>query len=230
VLYYLFKGSICLAGTCEGNIIVIDFVKKIPTRIIDDHKGAKITSLDSFYCENKMLNYWLAVSNDRRISVWSAKWQEELIQMIDWITFPGPLLGEKIEPFKELNEIVSKKYPPCLAQFEYSNSKTTKSIENLVYVGYGLQKQIIVYNFVKKQVNRTMDLSEWSECFSLSENMNFIALGTRTRLLQLKDYNQSHFQDFSQHSDTVSAMCFSKTDKKLFSAAHNEIFIWDVNV
>ena len=166
------------------------------------------------------MTFWLAASDDRRISVWNSKWTEDMLQMVDWITFPAPLESNKLA--------VSLKHPPSLAKFEYSrDSQTTK---NLVYVGYGLQKQVIVYNFVKKQIVRTMDLSEWPQCMCLSNKLHLMAFGTKSRLLQLKDYSQSSFQDYSHHSDTVSSVCFSNDDKKLISTAYNEIFIWDVNV
>ena len=215
------KAQVVLVGSSEGTICVIDLVQRIATRMIEEHLGAPITSLDSFYNETRSQTCWLAASQDRKISVWSAKWHEDsFLQMIDWLTFPAPLQsGDKI------------KHSPSLARFEYSSVWDSKTnVENLVYVGYGLQKQIIVYNFIKKQIVRTMDLSEWPQCMCLSNRLKLVAIGTKSRLLQLKDYNQSSFQDYSQHSDTVSAVCFSNDDKKLISAAHNEIFIWDVNV
>ncbi len=33
---------------------------------------------------------WLVASGDRRVSVWSADWQKDLCQLVDWLTFPGP--------------------------------------------------------------------------------------------------------------------------------------------
>jgi WD40 repeat protein len=226
-LHFNLKAHIVLVGSGEGTICVIDLVQRIATRVIEEHRGAAIISLDSFY--NGTQTCWLAASQDRKISVWSAKWRQEdpMLQMIDWLTFPAP--SEKNSKQQQ------QQHSPSLARFEQSphvahNSPGSKSVENLVYVGCGLQKQIIVYNFVKKQIVRTMDLSEWPQCLSLSNRLNLVAIGTQSRLLQLKDYNQSSFQDYSQHSDTVSAVCFSHDDKKLISTAYNEIFIWDVNV
>ena len=49
-------------------------------------------------------------------------------------------------------------------------------------------------------------------------------------MFKLKDYNCATFQDYAQHSDTVTSVSFSNDGKKLFSTAFNEIFIWDVVV
>jgi len=33
---------------------------------------------------------WLAVSADRRVSVWSADWSRDSCELVDWLTFPAP--------------------------------------------------------------------------------------------------------------------------------------------
>ena len=33
---------------------------------------------------------WLAASGDRRVSVWSAEWSQDVCHLLDWLTFPGP--------------------------------------------------------------------------------------------------------------------------------------------
>lgn len=219
-----------LCGSIEGVLVVLDLNQGVATRILNDHKGAPITNIDSFYREDKKQTCWLASSRDRRVSVWSSKWSEDLFQMIDWLSFPAPPFGD--EENKDNQSISYKywlKYPPSLAYFE-PRSKSNSTTETLVYVGYGLNKQILFYNFVKKQIIRNMDLSEWAECLAISPKLNLIAFGTKSRLLQIKDYNLATFQDYSQHSDTVSCMCFSNDAKKLFSTSFNEIFIWDVTI
>ena len=72
------------------------------------------------------------------------------------------------------------------------------------------------------------ELTEYPQCVSKSSRSNLIAFGTKSRLLQLKDYNRATFQDYAQHSDSVSSVCFSNDCKRLFTAAFNEIFIWDI--
>ena len=33
---------------------------------------------------------WLAASGDRRVSVWSADWSQDVCHLLDWLSFPGP--------------------------------------------------------------------------------------------------------------------------------------------
>jgi WD40 repeat protein len=216
-----------LAGSIEGSIAIIDLNQAITPRIIQDHTGAPISSIDSVYKEDKKLTCWLASSRDRRVSVWNSKFNEDMFQMIDWLTFPAPAFtNDSVEMKNSKSSSVKDwfKYPPSLAQFAPNSSDT------IVYVGYASQKQILFYSISKKQISRSMSLSEWPECMSISPNCNLIAFGTKSRLLQIKDYNQSTFQDYAQHSDSVSSVCFSGDGKRMFSTSFNEIFIWDVNV
>jgi WD40 repeat protein len=223
---YCKNSSIILVGSREGLIAVVDFIKEQVVKLLDDQYGAPITSLDCVWMEDKNQAYWLAASRDRRISVWTSKWNEDYYQMLDWLTFPAPP-NENLKDAKQINWL---DYPPSLAFFEPISNNMNKNDLNIVYVGYGLDKQMIVYNMNKKKITRTMSLSEWPECMAIAPNCNLVAFGTKTRLLQIKDYHQSTFQDYAQHSDTVQAICFSNNGKKLFSSAFNEIFIWDVSV
>lgn len=34
---------------------------------------------------------WLAVSSDRRVSIWAADWHKDQCELIDWLTFPAPI-------------------------------------------------------------------------------------------------------------------------------------------
>ena len=213
------NSAILLAGSSEGNIAVIDLNQLITTRIIEDHKGAPINSLDSFYKEDKSLSCWLASSNDGRISVWHTKCNEDLFQMIDWISISE---NSTNEAKKTLRKDWSK-HSPCLAQF-VSNS------DEIAYIGYESKKEILFYSMTKKQVTRTMSLSEWPLCMSITNSCDLIAFGTKSRLLQLKDYNKATFQDYTQHSDSVLSVCFSNDGKRLFSTSFNEIFVWDVKI
>jgi WD40 repeat protein len=224
---YFSQAQIVLLGSSEGTICIVDLAQRIATRMIEDHCGACITSLDSFYDDARVATCWLACSQDRKISVWSCKWAEDTLQMVDWITFPDTTAPSS-SSFKSGKTQQTTTVTPSLARFEHSADG--KPAESIVYVGHGSHKQLTVYNFVKKQIVRTLELSEWPECLCLSNRLSLVAMGTRSRLLQLKDYAQSSFQDYSHHSDTVSAVCFSNDDRKLISTAYNEIFIWDVNV
>ncbi|CAF3611247.1 unnamed protein product, partial [Rotaria sp. Silwood2] len=106
----------------------------------------------------------------------------------------------------------------------------------LMYIGYGIEKSIQIYNLDTKQIIRTISLSQWCSCFDISnmkndENENrFIAIGTKERLVQLKDYTQETFQDFIGNSDTVLNIKFLKNNSNdlLITTSSNEIFLWNI--
>lgn len=218
-----------MAGSVEGLIAVIDLNQGSATRIINDHKPAPITSLESVFSSSKQTTHWLAASKDKRISIWSSKLSEDLFQIIDWLTFPFESVPKEIQNDKLAKKKYWSKQHTTLAYF-LSQSRENNLPDTIVYIGNDVKKQIMFYNFIKKQMLRTMDLTEWPECFCISSRSNLIAFGTKTRLLQIKDVNRGTFQDYAQHSDTVSSVCFSNDGKRLFTTSFNEIFIWDVLV
>ena len=208
-------------------IAVLNIKQGLTVRLIQDHKGAPITSIDTAFNSNDESTYWLAASRDRRVSVWHIEKNEEKNNITDWLTFPAPALDQNTS-----KKCWSKKkidswliYPPSLAKFESKSNP-----DNIVYVGYGCEKQISFYCLKTKSILRNLSISEWPECIAISPKCHLIAMGTKTRLLQLKDYNEGSFQDYSQHSDTISTVCFSNDGKRLFSASYNEIFIWTVTI
>jgi WD40 repeat protein len=224
-------GPAIIVGSVDGVIAVVDMSTGLTIRLIHDHKGAPITSLNSVYDETKKLTYWLAASHDRRTSVWSYKWNESMCQMVDWLTFQAPYSGDKNQQHQTVAIDLAnawKKYSKSHAQFAPISSKHP-AIDTII-LSYGYKREILIYNFIRKQIVRSMSLTEWPESLSIAPHSNLIAYGTSSRLLQIKDYNQATFQDYAEHSDTVSSVCFSSDGKRLFSAAFNEIFIWDVLV
>ncbi len=219
--WFLIKASIVIAGSREGLIAILNLKQSITLRIIHDHRGAPITSVHSKIHNNNQITYWAAASRDRRVSIWECAWYDDKCEMIDWLTFSAPPLSNKNE-----SKMSSwQTYPPSLLKFATNINSNT-----LVYVGYGSKKQIIFYDFQVKKILKTLSLSEWPESIALSPKSNLIALGTKTRVLQLKDLNDGTFQDYLYHSDDVSAVCFSVDGNRLFTVSFNEIFIWDINV
>ena len=200
----------------------------LTVRLIQDHKGAPITAIDTSFNSNDEMTCWLAASRDRRVSIWQIKKNEEKNNLIDWLTFSAPALNQNNDHKKS----ISKKqldswliYPPSLAKFA-----TKINPDTIIYAGYGVEKQITFYCLKTKRIIRNLSINEWPECFAISPKCHLIASGTKTRLLQLKDYNEGSFQDYSHHSDTISSICFSNDGKRLFSASYSEIFIWNVTI
>jgi WD40 repeat protein len=164
---------------------------------------------------------WLIVSHDRRVSLWKSNQQFDLCQLIDWLTFSAPSFA----PDGTTQENNWQSYPPSLARFIERNL--------LMYVGYGIEKSIQIYNLDTKQIIRTIPLNQWCSCFDLSNNDNenrLIAIGTKDRLVQLKDYTQGTFQDFIGNSDSLLNIKFirKKSNDLLITTSSNEIFVWKV--
>jgi WD40 repeat protein len=59
---------------------------------------------------------------------------------------------------------------------------------------------------------------------------SIIAIGTKERLIQLKDYTQETFQDFLGHCDQISNVKFSKSKDLLITTSANEIFVWKLGL
>ncbi|XP_057178394.1 WD repeat-containing protein 90 isoform X4 [Triplophysa rosa] len=216
-LQYSHYGHVLLSGGRDGLITVSSPVTGVIVRTLRDHKGAHITTVQ---CTSKQYKefglegneLWLAVSADRRVSIWTADWTKEKCELLDWLTFPAPNPPEDSHPL-----------PPSLAAFSPSERGV------VVYTGYAVEKEIIFYCLYKKQVLRTISLSDWPLCLSLCSTGRLLAVGSNKRVLKLIHSASGRFQDFSSHSDSVDACGFSWSGSRLFTAAHNELLLWAVH-
>ncbi|XP_051537939.1 WD repeat-containing protein 90 isoform X1 [Myxocyprinus asiaticus] len=216
-LQYSNYGHVLLSGGRDGLITVSSPVNGVTVRTISDHKGAPITTVQ---CTSKQYKefglegneLWLAVSADRRVSIWAADWTKDKCELLDWLTFPAP------SPPKNTVTL-----PPSLAAFSQSERGV------VVYTGYAVEKEIIFYSLYKKQVVRTVSLSDWALCLSLCSTGRLLAVGSNMRVLKLIHSSSGQFQDFSSHSDSVDVCSFSWSGSQLFTAAHNELLLWTVH-
>ncbi len=53
-------------------------------------KGIVLINMQSQDGCVRLSQLWLAVSADRRVSVWSADWSRDVCELVDWLTFPAP--------------------------------------------------------------------------------------------------------------------------------------------
>uniref|UniRef100_A0A8C1JFF9 WD repeat domain 90 n=1 Tax=Cyprinus carpio TaxID=7962 RepID=A0A8C1JFF9_CYPCA len=213
-LQYSHYGHVLLSGGRDGLITVSSPVTGVTVRTIRDHKGAPITTVQ---CTSKQFGLegnelWLAVSTDRRVSIWAADWMKDKCELLDWLTFPAPSSPED-----------ALALPPSLAAFSPSERGT------VVYTGYAVEKEIIFYCLYKKQVLRTISLADWALCLGLCSTGRLIAAGSNQRVLKLIHSSSGRFQDFSCHSDSVHVCSFSWSGSQLFTAAHNELLLWTVH-
>lgn len=63
---------------------------------------------------------------------------------------------------------------------------------------------------------------------SLSPGARLLAIGFAERVLRLVDCVSGAAQDFAGHDDWVQLCRFSPSASLLFTAAHNQILVWEV--
>ena len=221
----LFAAIVSLSGAADGSVAISNLVQGIVLRVLNEHRGnAPICMIDSQRLVESHSFMWLVTSHDRRVSLWKSNEAFDLCQLIDWLTFSAPSFA----PDGAVHDQQWHSYPPSLARFI--------DLHLLMYIGYGIEKSIQIYNLESKQIVRTIPLSQWCSSFDLSslesneDEQRLIALGTKDRLVQLKDYTQGTFQDFLGNSDTLSNVKFIRTRSNhlLISTAANEISVWKV--
>ncbi|XP_063961233.1 WD repeat-containing protein 90-like isoform X2 [Lytechinus pictus] len=223
-------GHVILSGSHNGLIVISNPTTGMTMRVIQDHKGAPITDiqvhqeLDTSDPSYHALHKWLAVSGDRRVSVWRASWAKDFCEMVDWLTYPAPAFTPDGAPIEKSDPNRYDLLPPSLARFSASDPNV------IVYVGYGMQKQVLFYNLAQKKVLRSAALTHWSTSFDLNPRGHLIAIATQERLVKAMDYHECSFQDFVAHGDAVDLVRFSMDGEQLFSVSGTEILLWDVAV
>ncbi|XP_029702490.1 WD repeat-containing protein 90 isoform X2 [Takifugu rubripes] len=214
-IQYSANGHVILSAGQNGLVAVSSTVNGATVRVIRDHKGAPISTIQCVnqHCKTFGLEgneLWLAASADRRVSVWAADWLKDKCDLLDWLTFPAPsFLGDDAPP-------------PSLAAF----APTDPSL--VVYTGYGVEKELTFYSLVKKQIIKKISLPHWISCLSLSCKSQLIAVGSQERVVKMINWGSGRCQDFSQHSDSLQTCHFSPSGTLLFTVAFNEILLWDV--
>ncbi|XP_041672355.1 WD repeat-containing protein 90 isoform X2 [Cheilinus undulatus] len=212
---YSANGHVIISAGKNGLVVVSSPVNGATVRVFRDHKGAMVTSIQCVTEQCKKFGLegnemWIAASDDRRVSVWAADWMKDKCDLLDWLTFPAPAYLGDDNP------------PPSLAAF----CPTDPSL--VVYTGYGVEKELSFYSLGKKQVIKKIALPHWATCFSLSSKRQLIAVGSNESVLKLIESTSGRFQDFMQHSDSLQTCHFSPSGNFLFTVAHNEILLWEV--
>ncbi|XP_072536252.1 WD repeat-containing protein 90 isoform X2 [Salminus brasiliensis] len=213
-LQYSHHGQVLLSGGRDGVVTVSSPFTGVTSRIINDHKGARITTIQctakqykEFGLEGNEL--WLAVSADRRVSIWAADWAKDKCKLLDWLTFPAPSSPED-----------AANVPPCMAAF----SPTERGV--VVYTGYSTETEITFYCLKQKQELRTVSLPDWAVSLSLCFKDSLLAVGSNKRVLKLINSSSGRFQVFTWHSDSVHLCSISPSGTQLFTTAHGEVFLW----
>uniref|UniRef100_A0A3B5L079 WD repeat domain 90 n=1 Tax=Xiphophorus couchianus TaxID=32473 RepID=A0A3B5L079_9TELE len=212
---YSASGEKTLPGS-KGLVAVSSPISGATIRVIRDHKGAAINSIQSVSEQCKRFGLegnemFLVAGADRRVSVWAANWSKEKCDLLDWLSFPAP-------PSSEVRLLL----PPSLAAFYPADPSL------LLYTGYGLKKELSFYSLTKKQIIKKISLTHWATCISLSPRGHLLAVGCKERVLKLIKSTSGRFQDFLLHSDALQTCRFSPSGSLLFSVAYDEVLLWEV--
>uniref|UniRef100_A0A3Q0SWQ8 WDR90 4th beta-propeller domain-containing protein n=1 Tax=Amphilophus citrinellus TaxID=61819 RepID=A0A3Q0SWQ8_AMPCI len=140
-IQYSANGHVILSAGKNGLVAVSSPVNGATIRVIKDHKGAMITTIQCVneQCKNFGLEgneLWLATSADRRVSVWAADWMKDKCNLLDWLSFPAPA------------HFAGDSLPPSMAAFCPADHNL------VVYTGYGVEKELSFYSLTKKQVSQ----------------------------------------------------------------------------
>ncbi|XP_014980704.3 WD repeat-containing protein 90 isoform X11 [Macaca mulatta] len=210
-------GQTVLSGDKDGLVAVSHSRTGMTFRVLSDHQGAAISTIcvTRKECEDlgvEGTDLWLAASGDQRVSVWASDWLRNRCELVDWLSFPMPATTE-----------TQGHLPPSLAAFCPWDGAL------LMYVGPGFNKEVIIYDLSQKQVVEKIPLPFFAMSLSLSPGTRLLALGFAECMLRLVDCATGTAQDFAGHNNAVHLCRFTPSARLLFTAACNEILVWEVS-
>uniref|UniRef100_F6WAH4 WD repeat-containing protein 90 n=1 Tax=Xenopus tropicalis TaxID=8364 RepID=F6WAH4_XENTR len=212
---YSTSGDVLLTGGKDGQMAITSPRTGMTIRVLSDHKGSPITTIE---CTGRKLTglptdgeLWLAASTDRRVSIWASDWSKDKCELLDWLSFPAPTSQ------KDLDVSV-----PTLAAFCPWQPGT------VVYSGFGVEKEILFYSLIQKQVLLRIPLSHFATSLTLSPAASLIAVGSNERLLRLIDTSAGTKQDFAAYDDGVHLCRVSPSGNLLLTASYNQVLVWDI--
>ncbi|XP_069875939.1 WD repeat-containing protein 90-like isoform X1 [Dipodomys merriami] len=209
-------GQTVLSGDKDGLVVVSRPCTGMSLRVLSDHQGSPISTIQSTSKESGELgvegtDLWLAASGDQRVSVWVSDWTRDHCELLDWLSFPAPAALE-----------APGSPPPSLAAF----CPWDRAL--LVCVGLGAHAEVLFYSLRQKQVVVKTPLPSFAMSLSLSAGTRLMAVGFAERALRLLDCVSGTARDFAGHDDLVHLCRFTPSATLLFTAAHNEILVWEV--
>ncbi|CAH6786585.1 Wdr90 [Phodopus roborovskii] len=209
-------GQTILSGDKDGLVAISHPCTGMTFRVLSDHRGAPISAIQSTSKEYGDLgvegvDLWLAASGDQRVSVWASDWLRDRCELLEWLSFPAPVTSEALGLL-----------PPSLAAF----CPWDRAI--LVCVGLGAHEEVVFYSLRQKQVVQKTPLPFFAMSLSLSPGAHLMVVGFAECMLRLLDCVSGTAQDFEGHDDSVHLCRFTPSGRLLFTAAHNEILVWEV--
>ncbi|OWK11286.1 hypothetical protein Celaphus_00006721 [Cervus elaphus hippelaphus] len=159
-------GQTIVSGDKDGLVAVSHPCTGMTFRVLSDHRGAPICTLQStrkecgdFGAEGTDL--WLAASGDQRVSVWASDWLRDHCELVDWLSFPAPgLTGVSVlaapwarcpgRPPCTVPPQAPGCLPPSLAAFCPWNPAL------LVCAGLGVHPEVVFYSLRQKQARASL--------------------------------------------------------------------------
>ena len=204
-------GAVLISGSSSGLLVVSSATAGSTLRVISEHRGAAITSLD--FDSHGGSGRWAAASQDRRISVWAADWDADTLDVIDFLTFPA-------RPFVPSDQ--ARDEPPTLARFSPGTPET------LVLAMWGQVPELLYYSLPARSVVKRVRLTTWAASLAASPRGNLVAVGTADRLVKLVDWETGHFQDFVAHASVVRSLSWSHDGAALVSTGREDAHEWEI--
>jgi hypothetical protein len=173
-------------------------------RTLKDHAKARITQLDATQSNGSLhagTELWLACSQERRVSVWTADWSRDFNELVDWLTFPAPAF----EP-----STACPSMPPTLAQFVPNNS------DLILTTCYSTSPKLLLYSLIERTFVRSIVLPRFAVCMASFD-----------RLLTLVDVAFQDFADAHAHRVGHCRMVDSSQAVAVLSSAGHGIAKWD---
>ncbi|KAM5198229.1 WD repeat-containing protein 90 isoform 1-T1 [Hipposideros larvatus] len=234
-------GQTILSGDKDGLVAVSRPCTGMTFRVLSDHRGAPISTIQSTSKEYgdfgvQGTDLWLAASGDQRVSVWASDWLRDRCELVDWLSFPAPTLMEVrvlVAPWAggvpahlATACCTPPQAPGCLPPSLAAFCPWDKAL--LVCAGLGPHLEVVFYSLRQKQVVDKIPLPFFAVSLSLSPGARLLAIGFAEHVLRLVDCASGTAQDFAGHDDCVQVCRFSPAASLLFTAAHNEILVWEV--
>ncbi|KNC47081.1 WD repeat-containing protein 90 [Thecamonas trahens ATCC 50062] len=218
------RDSAILAGSGNGDVVVLDTGNGAVLKRIGEHAGARIDCIDVSSLDPQL---WLVGSADRRVSVWRTRWRSDKYALVDWLTFAAPPIPEQGATGAAEGNAAGRAGAPTLAVF------SPVEPDMIVYSGYGDAPAILLYSLVHEEVLRSLPLGrdQWPLTLSVvaTGRTPMVAIGLAERVLKLVDYWEGTFQDFVGHSGAVGAVAVTDSGSALVSGSScGDICVWDV--
>ena len=106
--------------------------------------------------------------------------------------------------------------------------------DELYYSCHECLQFLYIRNFNKNEIFRRIPLNYFPTCLSISNNENYIAIGTKEGLLlfitriEMNLNTGFNLDIFSGHYDFVKTLSFSFDSKKCFSGSYSEMIVWNI--